>query len=85
VFSTSSKKFKSEEVKMITAESIYMPDELTATTTELLISVSTDSDLYTQKGSAALNVSFNIFFAALNVTQQVNMIISGVEQALSRR
>ena len=57
---TSYKKHKSEKVKMTTAESIYMPDELTATTTELLISVSTDSDLHTQKGSAALNKSFNI-------------------------
>ena len=46
------------KVKMTTAESIYMPDELTKTTTELLISVSTDSDLYTQKGSVALNISF---------------------------
>ena len=51
-------KYNSENVKMTTAESIYMPDELTKTTTELLISVSTDSDLYTQKGSVALNISF---------------------------
>ena len=35
---------------MTTSE--YMPDEWTATTTELLISVSTDSDLYTQKGKS---------------------------------
>ena len=52
-------KIKSEvfdiTVTMTTFESIYMPDEWTATTTELLISVSTDSDLYMQKGKATLN------------------------------
>jgi len=34
---------------MTTAEEMYMPDEWTATTMELLISVSTDSDLYIDK------------------------------------
>ena len=35
---------------------IYEPDELTATTTELLISVSTDSDLYVDKETLALTI-----------------------------
>ena len=34
---------------MTTAEEMYMPDEWTATTMELLVSVSTDSDLYIDK------------------------------------